>query len=317
MKCRLNIALLSIAFAVMTAQVYAKCGDTQNETAQPRGFKRKYDVTRKEESIMTKPAQLVRANRFLMFTTVALILIATTAFIRNTRYREGATALGNNTISRVIRTQTAVPAKPTITNKTQALEVLAWEPSAKYPQDFDLVIKNISTKPINEYVVMSGSGWATTDLSAGDRAIAPGFTEETYFVGPDVTIVAAMFTDGSGDGEPRTVEQEKRTRSELKRQLGNGLALLNRVIDSTAPGYADSAAALDDLAEGFSSLSVRPEIPSSRDIIRGIGLNFGQISLSSSLYDIRQRLARDNNTISQRQWLIELREQLKRRIASL
>jgi hypothetical protein len=197
-----------------------------------------------------------------------------------------------------------------VRNDTQALQVDAFDVTAD--GHLRLVLKNVSSKDVNGYVISFGDRYqVTNDLSSGDRVIAPGATDKLDFPTKDglagITITAAMFADGTVEGEPGIVQHLTLWRAELKSQLTRGLLLLNDAVDSPD---TQSSQVLDRIESAFSTL------PSDTPGIRSRGgLHYAQDSLMDELRDIRSRRARNPN-LDQRRNLLELRERIKRRIAS-
>jgi hypothetical protein len=238
---------------------------------------------------MGKFGQLVRGHSLIVAATGLFFLPATDTVVDD-GLRPQAAAWKANIAT--VRPQ----AKPKVTSKTDALQVEVWEPRPTGDGRWHAVLKNVSGRPINGYSWIAGGQWTATDLSIGDRALQPGAEEDrVVFIlpdaSPDLTILAAMFTDGSGNGDATEVAQAQQERSELKLQLSRGLALLNRVIDAADTRYANSATALDDLASGFGSLSIHPETRSSQGIIHGLGLSHGRQDLVNELDWLRDRQA--------------------------
>jgi hypothetical protein len=200
------------------------------------------------------------------------------------------------------------PIGVTLRNDTGALQVDALDSTAD--GRIRLVLRNVSSKDINGYVIACGDRYqVTNDLSSGDRVIAPGATDKLELPakkGVDtITIMAAMFTDGSVEGELGTVQFATQRRAELKAHLTRGLVLLNEALDSAD---AESPEALDRIETGFSSLPA--DAPGSNG-----GGHYAQENLLNELRDIRSTRKRNPN-LNQRESLIELRDRIKRRIAA-
>jgi hypothetical protein len=263
---------------------------------------------------MSEFSQSIKGHRFVIFATGLVMLAAIPVFFGKAPRQQATTALGNLRsilfgTTRPPRLQSVNTTQAAVANETQALKIEAWE--RKADGRFHLLVRNVGSKDVNGYVVVVGSRTQImVDLSSGDRVMSQGSTDELEFPNtsapPNLTILAAMFTDGSIEGDPATVEETRRWRSELKMQLSRGLILLNQVIDSSD---VDSGAALDNLESHLSSL------PDTRTQSVG-GLRDGKDSLVSDLHLLRQKLERRGN-VNQRRSLTELRERIKRRIASL
>ena len=259
---------------------------------------------------MCRLTQFVRAHPLIVAATGLFFLLAIGAFVGSGLHPQAA-------VRKADAARTRSQATPKVTSKTDALQVEIWEPKSNGL--WHVVMRNVSAKPINEYVIVAGGQWVATELSIGNRAIWPGAEEDHEFfippnASPDLTIRAVMFTDGTGDGDATEVAQAQHERSELKLQLSRGLAALNRVLDATDKSYADSAMSLDDLESEFRALSIRPQTRPSQGIIRGPGLYHGQQDLLNELQWLRNRQIQSPD---QRKYLIELRERIGRRTSNL
>jgi hypothetical protein len=121
-----------------------------------------------------------------------------------------------------------------IINKTTTLEVLSIKPTDNNMQV--ILLKNVSSKALNGYAAAVGNGRITKDISSGDRVIPPGQTDELEIpvdlTRPDVTILAAMFADGSIEGNEAVVAELREWRLALKKQLSRSLSVLDAILES-------------------------------------------------------------------------------------
>jgi hypothetical protein len=151
------------------------------------------------------------------------------------------------------RPQSATKSDFKIINKTSTLEVLSVQPTGNNMQV--ILLKNASSKPLNGYAVAASNGRITKDISSGDRVIAPGQSDELEIpidlTRPDITILAAMFADGSIEGDEPVVVELREWRLALKKQLSRSLLVLDATL--TSPDV-DAEKALDRLESQFSSL---------------------------------------------------------------
>ncbi len=263
--------------------------------------------------LMSELAQLIRGRRFAIFAIGLIILAAIPVFFGRALRQQAGTPLADVQsmlfrAGRTPRLRSVNTRQTAVVNKTQSLRVEAWEQTSD--GGFHLLIRNVGSKDLNGYVVVVGNGTQITiDFSSGDRVISPGATDERDF--PEsyapLTVLAAMFADGTIEGDSSTVEETRRWRSELKLQLSRGLTILNQVIDSSD---VDSATALDNLESRFSSL------PDTRTQSSVGGLHDGKDSLVNEVHLLRERQGRNGN-VHQREKLTALRNRIKRRIASL
>lgn len=200
-----------------------------------------------------------------------------------------------------------------IVNKTTALDVVLVQQTDN--NRILIRVKNISSKDLNGYEVnVRGQARITTDFSAGNAVIPPGGTHEfdlpAKYSLSNLTILAAMFADGTIEGDPTTVTELKQQRLALKKQLTQALPLLEAALES-ADVY--TLEVLDRLESQLSSLTLesdatqRPSTSESRsardDLIENVKM----------LRDRRRR----NGAHMQRQRLLDLKTRIERRIASL
>lgn len=212
----------------------------------------------------------------------------------------------------------SIPQSPTksdvkIINKTTSLEIT----SIEITDDgrLHLLLKNNSSKNLNGFEVwVRDQARITTDTSIGDWAISPGATHDMEFppdyVRSEITILAAMFADGSIEGDPATVIELKQWRLGLKRSLTSALLVLEAALESPE---VNSPEALDRLESQLSSLSPESDTAQSHS---ASGSRSARGDLISSIQLLRQRRQRAG-ALMQRQRILELKAQIERRIASL
>lgn len=199
-----------------------------------------------------------------------------------------------------------------IINKTTTLEVV----SLQRTEHNHLVVqlKNVSSKDLNGYAVALKSGRITVDISSGDRVISPGQTDDLEIPfdssPPDLTILAAMFADGSIEGDHVIAAELKEWRWGLKKQLTRALSLLEATLESSD---VDNAMALDRLESQFSSLSLESDTASPHS---AGGSQNARNTLRTEIQILRERRQR-NGALMQRQRLLDLKDRIERRIASL
>jgi len=192
-----------------------------------------------------------------------------------------------------------------IVNKTTTLEVLSVKPTDHNTQVVSL--KNISSKALNGYAGVVGNSRITVDISSGDRVIAPGQTDELEIPidpsHPNITILAAMFADGSIEGDEAVVAELTEWRLSLKKQLSRSLSVLDAILESSD---VDAEKALDSLESQFSSLD-----PDS-----GTESRIAGDTLNTEVQILREKRQRQGPHM-QRQRLLELKARIERRVASL
>lgn len=192
-----------------------------------------------------------------------------------------------------------------IVNKTSTLEIVALETTA----NGHLIIrfKNISSKDLNGFAVAVNGARITGDISSGDRFVSPGKTEDLEIPmtssPPELTVLAAMFTDGNIEGDPAIAAELSEWRLGLKKQLIRALSDLETTLKSPD---VDSAVALDTLEFQFSSLEPDSPIESR---------NAGD-TLNTEIQMLREK-RQSQGAHMQRQHLLDFKGRIERRIASL
>jgi hypothetical protein len=208
--------------------------------------------------------------------------------------------------------QSAAKGDLKIINRTTTLEVVSVQPT-----DHNLLaikFKNISTKGLNGYAVAFNGARITKDLSSGDRVIAPGNTDDleipSNLSSSDLTILAAMFSDGSVEGDSIVGAELKEWRIGLKEELRRALTLFERAMDSPDVFELDVLDRLESqlLSHSVESADAKPHSLSSSEEARN--------TLKTELQMLRDRRRR-NGAHMQRQRLLDLKARIERRIASL
>ena len=214
---------------------------------------------------------------------------------------------GGGTFSRQSPTKSDIK----IINKTTTLELASIR--ATDHNHLVFVFKNLSSKDLNGYAIAVNGARITVDISSGDRAVNPGETDAIEIPGdsspPQVTILAAMFADGSIEGDPVVVAKLKEWRLGLKKQLTRALSVLNETLESQD---VNADAALDRLESQFSSFpleSDNAQAPSR-------GLRDGRDDLMTDIQMLRERRHRQGS-LNQEKRLLELKGRIERRIARL
>lgn len=196
-----------------------------------------------------------------------------------------------------------------VINKTTALDV-----TFETMGDNQLLVKvkNLSSKDMNGYVIGFNDARVTIDISIGDRVISTGETDDLQLPirssSMTLTILAAMFADGSIEAEPVLKKELSETRLGLKKELIRNLAVLDEILGSPD---AYSTKALDHLEDKFSFPSNSHALSNSES-----GVQSARNSLNSELKSLRQRQQHEGSAM-QIQRLLDLRGRLERRIARL
>lgn len=215
-------------------------------------------------------------------------------------------------VDRPSRLQSPTRNDTKIINKTTTLEVVSLQVTEH--NHLIVVFRNVSAKDLNGYAVAMRGGMMTVDMSSGDHVIPSGQTDNLEVPldspVPDLTILAAMFADGSIEGDKAIVVELKEWRLGLKKQLILSLSDLDATLGSPD---VDAATALDRLEFQFSNLSPESDIAQLRS---ASGSRSARGDLISEIGTLRERRQR-NGALMQRQRLLDLKARIQRRIASL
>src|SRR5213080_5028846 len=120
---------------------------------------------------MNEFSQLIKGRRFVIFATGLVMLALIPVFFGKAPRQQATAALGNLRsilfgTSRPPRLQSVNTTQAAVVNRTQALQVEAWE--QRGDGRFHLVVRNVGSKDVNGYVVVVGSGTQITkDLTSG------------------------------------------------------------------------------------------------------------------------------------------------------
>jgi hypothetical protein len=176
-----------------------------------------------------------------------------------------------------------------------------------------LRLRNISARDLNGYVVAVNGGRITADISSGDRVIPSGQTSELEIPvrssSMTLTVLAAMFADGSIEAEPVLKSELSEWRLGLKKELVRGLKVLDEMLDSPD---VNTTKALDRLD---SRLSLPLDSDTSHSYSDS-GTRDARNSFNSAIHSLRERQQR-HGSLMQRQRLLDLKGRIERRIASL
>jgi hypothetical protein len=197
-----------------------------------------------------------------------------------------------------------------IVNNTTTLDVIL-----QTTADNHLLIrlKNISSKGLNGYVVAVNDTRIKGDISSGDSIVSSGETTEleipTNSSSIKVTILAAMFADGSIEADPVLKTELTEWRIALKKELARGLAALDEILGSPD---VYTTKALDRLNSRL-SLPLHSDTSHSHS---DSGTRDARDSFNSAVQSLRERQQR-HGSLMQRQRLLDLKGRIQRRIASL
>lgn len=150
-------------------------------------------------------------------------------------------------------------AEPKAESKTAAFRV---DNLVRSESGYLLSLQNASGKPINGYSIAVGAkSKLVVDLTIGDRIISAGEAltvtipasnlQSQGTTAPPITVLAVLYEDGTGDGDPQAIAETRHRRIGVKNQLERMLPLLQAAL---AQPDRDAPAALTKLREQISSL---------------------------------------------------------------
>lgn len=175
-----------------------------------------------------------------------------------------------------------------------------------------LRIKNLSSKDMNGYVLSLNGVRMECDISIADRVVSTGETNDQEMPilssSTTLTLLAAMFSDGTIEAEPDLKKELTELRLGMKEELVRNLAVLDEILSSPD---VYSTKALDRID---ANLSMR-----NSDIARSPsegGAQSARDGLNSELKMLKQRQQRNGSAL-QMQELLDLKGRIERRIASL
>ena len=206
--------------------------------------------------------------------------------------------------------ETVYPHEIKIVNNTTSLDA-TFEITAN--NHLLLKLKNLSPRDMNGYVVTANGARITKEISIGDRFVSSGQSDEFEMPisssSKTITILAAMFTDGTIEAEPVLKKELTEWRLGMKEELVRNLAALDEILSSPD---VYSTEALDRLGSSLSLASDPDTVYSTSEI----GARNVRETFKSQLQSLKERAQRNGNAM-QRQRLVDLKSRIERRIASL
>ena len=182
-------------------------------------------------------------------------------------------------------------ATPPVVNATKSLEVLK---VTQADEEYVLSLKNNYNKAINGLSVgTSPSSRQDVDYTSGDQLLLPGdVTEVTVPISrsgnsaqlPRAYVLAAMFTDGSSDGDPKVVTVCRQRRLGIKIQLQRISRLMETLLISSDSNEPSS---LVKLKSRVSLLTEEPE-DGQGGVFVGLGLRSGKQTVLSRIQQFEQ-----------------------------
>jgi hypothetical protein len=182
--------------------------------------------------------------------------------------------------------------KPSIVNKTSALEIISTN-KVLMGQEYVLrvTLKNVSAKNIVSYTYLAGHAGITNSYAFSEKLFGPGETAEEYIPyenlqtaaatysqrEADLVFGAVWFEGGTGDGDPKFIRQLANESAGIKEQAERILPLLRKALQDSE---IQEDHVLTDLESQISQLSTEDEATSqSMDFKQGRSMANRQLAL--------------------------------------
>jgi hypothetical protein len=206
---------------------------------------------------------------------------------------------------------------PSVVNTTKSLEVLK---VAQADGAYVLTLKNNYDKAMNGFSVgTSPSSRHDVDYTVSDRLLLPGKVAEVDVPinnseksaqPQSIYVFAALFTDGTSDGDPKVVAENKQRRLGVKRQLQR----ISRLVESfLSSSDSNAPSSLEKLKSQISSLPEEPEA-GQLGIVRS-GLHSGKQIVLSQIQQFEQDAAQ--RKLTPLQVLTLIKDKVDKRISKL
>lgn len=172
---------------------------------------------------------------------------------------------------------------PRIQNRTRSFEVAQVSPSVGENGDVELSLRNRYSKNITACAVSVNGSITEVDFAFSELEDQSGISPESVYTEKysfarhvnksaarqnfDISILAVVFDDKTGDGDPKFVTEILDTRLGSKIQLTRIIALLNNALN--LPRVPDEAV-IDTLKARISSLPVHSASPTSETEREGL-----------------------------------------------
>ena len=167
-----------------------------------------------------------------------------------------------------------------IQNRTRSFEVTETSLNSSADGGAELSFRNGYDKYITAYTVSVNGSITEIDFLYSDfkdqEGIAPKtvYTKNFFFARPanpalsnrqklEINVIAVVFDDKTGDGDPRLVAQILAARQESKIQIMRIIDLLNKALDS--PGILKREISLDSVKSEISSLPTNSQHSSEKE----------------------------------------------------
>jgi len=211
-----------------------------------------------------------------------------------------------------------------IENKTGSLTVVGIDKDSNniHGQDYIRVkLRNDSDKVITSYLIATSKTTGmqkdyTFSESEGTKGILPAATEEWQYpptpnmLKDGLVILAVLFADGTGDGDPQKIKAMQDQLYGCKLQISRILSVLDSILESP---IADSQAGIDEMESRTLSLSTESE--DGNESIK-IGLHNQK---ENTLYEIKEirEVMQSRQKITIRELLLRARGKLNERLSRI
>ena len=181
--------------------------------------------------------------------------------------------------------------KTTIVNKTKALEIVnTADVLMGQTHVLRVTLRNVSAKNIVSYTYLIGRASNTRGYALSETLFGPGQTSDEYISyenlqtasatpsdrEADIVLAAVWFEEGTGDGDPKSIQQLKDESEGIRDQAAHILPLLRKAREGSA---VQEDYLLNDLESKISLLPTDDKPKKSTDYIQGRSMANRQIAL--------------------------------------
>lgn len=189
--------------------------------------------------------------------------------------------------------------KPSIVNKTSALEIVSTAKVVMGDRDvLKVTLKNISEKNIISYKYLVGQAGITNGYAFSERLFAPGETREEYIpydnlqtaataspeTETDLVFAAVWFEGGTGDGDPKFINRLRDEFAGIREQAGRILPLIRKARQDPE---IQEAQVLSDLELQISQLSTEDDA-TSQSLDYKLGRSMANRQLASKVKELKE-----------------------------
>jgi hypothetical protein len=156
---------------------------------------------------------------------------------------------------RIVTAKPDRPIRPNIISKVRSIQLRVAEEDRN---GYTLLLRNASPRGVLSYVISEGDGVSLTSNSRRQSLIAAG-AERHQRIEPasrDVAVVAALFSDGSYEGEPYAAAQLKSGQIGYEAQERRAIPIIDRIIRNSGLNDEGKVARIKD---ELSRLSNEPD----------------------------------------------------------